>query len=66
MDDHIINSTTNSPEAVISQGFYSEPRDHDHLANFCPECGGKLEFDSISKNFVCKSCGLFASREKIE
>jgi hypothetical protein len=36
------------------------------LANFCPECGGNLEFDSISKNFICKSCGLFASREKID
>jgi tRNA(Ile2) C34 agmatinyltransferase TiaS len=36
------------------------------LANFCPECGGDLEFDSISKNFICKSCGLFASREKID
>jgi len=36
------------------------------LANFCPECGGNLEFDSVSKNFICKSCGLFASRDKIE
>jgi tRNA(Ile2) C34 agmatinyltransferase TiaS len=36
------------------------------LTNFCPECGGKLEFDSSSKDFLCKSCGLFASREKIE
>jgi hypothetical protein len=36
------------------------------LANFCPECGGELKFDPISKNFICKSCGLFASREKID
>jgi DNA-directed RNA polymerase subunit M/transcription elongation factor TFIIS len=36
------------------------------LASFCPECGGELKFDSASKNFICRSCGLFASREKID
>jgi DNA-directed RNA polymerase subunit M/transcription elongation factor TFIIS len=36
------------------------------LVNFCPECGGELEFDALSKNFICKSCGLFAPREKID
>ncbi|MGC2426709.1 MAG: TFIIB-type zinc ribbon-containing protein [Nitrososphaeraceae archaeon] len=36
------------------------------MASFCPECGGELEFDPISKNFICKNCGLFASREKID
>jgi len=36
------------------------------LASFCPECGGELKFDSTSKNFFCGSCGLFASREKID
>jgi DNA-directed RNA polymerase subunit M/transcription elongation factor TFIIS len=36
------------------------------LASFCPECGGELKFDPISKNFICKNCGLFASREKID
>jgi transcription initiation factor TFIIIB Brf1 subunit/transcription initiation factor TFIIB len=36
------------------------------VPSFCPECGGELKFDLTSKNFVCKSCGLFASREKID
>jgi tRNA(Ile2) C34 agmatinyltransferase TiaS len=36
------------------------------LASFCPECGGDLKFDPVSKNFFCKSCGIFASREKID
>lgn len=36
------------------------------MASFCPECGGELKFDLASKNFICKSCGLFASREKID
>jgi transcription initiation factor IIE alpha subunit len=36
------------------------------LANFCPECGGDLKFDPNSKNFICNSCGIFASREKID
>ncbi len=34
--------------------------------SFCPECGGELKFDPTSKNFICRSCGLFASREKID
>lgn len=38
----------------------------DILSNFCPECGGELKLDTATKNFICKSCGLFASREKIE
>jgi hypothetical protein len=37
-----------------------------YLVNFCPECGGDLKFDPISKDLVCKSCGLFASREKLD
>ena len=36
------------------------------LASFCPECGGELKFDLSSKSFICKSCGLFATREKID
>jgi tRNA(Ile2) C34 agmatinyltransferase TiaS len=36
------------------------------LSNFCPECGGELKLDAATKNFICKSCGLFASREKMD
>ena len=36
------------------------------MTGFCPECGGNLQIDVVSKNFICKSCGLFASREKID
>jgi hypothetical protein len=36
------------------------------LVKFCPECGGSLNFDSITKNFICRGCGLFAPREKFE
>ena len=33
---------------------------------FCPECGGPLHYDPPSKRFICKSCGLYATREELE
>ena len=36
------------------------------LAKICPECGGSLSLDSITKNFICTGCGLYAPREKFE
>ena len=36
------------------------------MVKFCPECGGELKMDSATKNFICKSCGLYASRDKME
>lgn len=50
----------------LTQSFYWIKHNKNCLARFCPECGGEIKFDSSSNSFVCKSCGLFASREKIE
>ncbi len=36
------------------------------LVKVCPECGGSLSLDSITKNFICRGCGLYAPREKFE
>jgi len=36
------------------------------LAKVCPECGGSLSLDSITKNFICRGCGLYAPREKFD
>ncbi|NOJ29877.1 MAG: hypothetical protein DA328_06895 [Nitrososphaeraceae archaeon] len=36
------------------------------MVKFCPECGGELKMDPSTKNYLCKSCGLFTSIEKIE
>ena len=36
------------------------------LAKICPECGGSLNLDSVTKNFICRGCGLYAPREKFE
>ncbi|MDW8045500.1 MAG: TFIIB-type zinc ribbon-containing protein [Nitrososphaerota archaeon] len=33
--------------------------------NFCPECGGTLLYDTSSRRYICKSCGLYATREEI-
>ena len=36
------------------------------MVKFCPECGGELKMDTSTKNFICKSCGLYGSSDKIE
>lgn len=36
------------------------------LVKVCPECGGSLSLDSITKNFICRGCGIYAPREKFE
>src|SRR5919109_3371832 len=51
---------------IVHNTFIRNLKDRIHLASFCPERGGELKFDPSSKNFICKSCGIFASREKIE
>jgi len=37
------------------------------MANYCPECGGELVYDSAIKQYACKSCGLtFTSQQLME
>ncbi len=36
------------------------------MVKVCPECGGSLSLDSITKNIICRGCGLYAPREKFE
>ncbi|HJS63482.1 MAG TPA: hypothetical protein VMS35_06880 [Nitrososphaeraceae archaeon] len=36
------------------------------MTKFCPECGGELKLEPSTKNFICRSCGLYASREKMD
>ncbi len=31
----------------------------------CPECGGILLYDISVKRYLCKSCGLFVTKDEI-
>ncbi|GBC75706.1 hypothetical protein HRbin06_01026 [archaeon HR06] len=35
------------------------------VKQFCLECGGELFFDPSAKAYVCKSCGLFLTKEQL-
>jgi len=32
----------------------------------CPECGAIMSYEISTKNYLCKSCGLYASKEQLE
>ncbi|MCL4437081.1 MAG: hypothetical protein M1503_06635 [Thaumarchaeota archaeon] len=32
---------------------------------FCPECGGVLFYDIPMKRYLCKSCGLYVTKDEI-
>jgi len=35
------------------------------LSQFCPECGGEMLYDSPVRRYVCKSCGLYVTKDEI-
>ena len=32
---------------------------------YCPECGGLMRYNSITKRYVCKSCGLSLTHQEL-
>jgi DNA-directed RNA polymerase subunit M/transcription elongation factor TFIIS len=32
---------------------------------YCPECGGELHYVSLTKRYVCKSCGLSLTPQEL-
>jgi len=32
---------------------------------YCPECGGELQYVSVTKRYVCKSCGLSLTHQEL-
>lgn len=39
--------------------------DFESMDQQCPECGGIMLFDSATKRFGCKSCGIFLTRDQL-
>jgi len=37
------------------------------VRNYCLECGGNLSYDSVLKQYACRSCGMtFTAQELME
>lgn len=34
------------------------------MEKYCTECGGKLFYDSVTKRFTCKNCGLYITQDQ--
>ena len=35
------------------------------MVNYCPECGGEMQYISLTKHYVCKSCGLSCTGQEL-
>jgi transcription initiation factor TFIIIB Brf1 subunit/transcription initiation factor TFIIB len=35
------------------------------MVEYCPECGGTMTYESSTKRHVCKSCGLYVTKEQL-
>jgi reverse gyrase len=35
------------------------------MVNYCPECGGEIHYISLTKHYVCKSCGLSVTQQEL-
>ncbi|UCG36674.1 MAG: hypothetical protein JSV64_08810 [Candidatus Bathyarchaeota archaeon] len=32
---------------------------------YCPECGGQMQYISMTKHYACKSCGLSVTQQEL-
>jgi tRNA(Ile2) C34 agmatinyltransferase TiaS len=37
----------------------------DSNMRYCPECGGEMRYISMTKNYVCKSCGISLTHQEL-
>lgn len=35
------------------------------MQQYCVECGGKMIYDTSSKHYSCKNCGLYITKEQL-
>jgi hypothetical protein len=35
------------------------------MVNYCPECGGEMQYISLTKKYCCKSCGLYCTGQEL-
>jgi transcription initiation factor TFIIIB Brf1 subunit/transcription initiation factor TFIIB len=35
------------------------------MVNYCPECGGEMRYISLTKHYVCQSCGLSCTGQEL-
>jgi predicted RNA-binding Zn-ribbon protein involved in translation (DUF1610 family) len=57
-----IHAKTNISAAAIT----SKPQTRSQkMVNYCPECGGEIQYISLTKHYVCKSCGLSCTGQEL-
>jgi hypothetical protein len=35
------------------------------MVNYCHECGGEMQYISLTKKYCCKSCGLYVTGQEL-
>ena len=45
--------------------YYKINQERNGMVNYCPECGGEIQYISLTKHYVCKSCGLSCTGQEL-
>jgi hypothetical protein len=44
---------------------YKTKKRAQEMVNYCPECGGEMQYISLTKHYVCKGCGLSCTGQEL-
>jgi len=36
------------------------------MQQYCVECGGVMFYDSSSRHYICKNCGLYITKDQLQ
>ena len=62
-----LNTFSEKTKGIFQSSYIVSPtiRKREFVMIYCPECGGEMQYISITKRYACKSCGLSVARQEL-